>query len=68
MGKKENTEQDIRTKEQKDVDFYKAYFWVKTWQIDWYIYTQDSNWDIEIETDNKFIPEEYIDLSKSIKG
>ena len=45
--------------EQENMDFYKAYFWVKTWQIDWYIYTQDKDWNIKIETDNKSVSEEY---------
>ena len=59
MEKKENAEQDTRTKEQKDVDFYKAYFWVKTGEVDGYIYTQDKDWNIQVETNNKYIPNEY---------
>ena len=57
--RKEKSEQDIRTKEQKDMDFYKAYFWVKTGKIDWYIYSQDEDWSIKIETENKNIQDEY---------
>ena len=56
---KEISEQDTRIKEQKDMDFYKSYFLIKSGQMDWYIYTQDKDWNIEIETNNKHIPDDY---------
>ena len=52
-------EEYVSKVEQESIDFYKSYFLIKSGQMDWYIYTQDKDWNIEIETNNKKAPEDY---------
>ena len=52
-------EEYVAKVEQESMDFYKSYFLIKSGQMDWYIYTQDKDWNIEIETNNKHTPDDY---------